>query len=111
VSEPLTAEEEAALRERHWILPSRGGSDDIARLLATLDATRKLADEGLAGGGLDVEAAVNTLRRGGIGERQARHLAVVALAAALTGERHDLDDEYLTADQRHRLAALAKETP
>jgi hypothetical protein len=39
-AEPLTVEEEAALRADHKAMPARGGSRDIARLLATLDAIR-----------------------------------------------------------------------
>jgi len=54
MSEPLTPEEEAQWRS--WLAaghmpfgtPAMQG-ERIARLLATLDATRKLADEGLAG--------------------------------------------------------------
>lgn len=57
--------------------------------------------------GLDVKSAYDTLRRAGIGERQADGLVPAMLAAAMTGERHDLDDEYLTPAQRTRLAALA----
>jgi hypothetical protein len=43
---PLSAEEERDLRERHWAMPSRGGSQDIARLLATLDAARATVPAG-----------------------------------------------------------------
>jgi len=60
---PMTPAEERELRAlaQSWPHVSMGGPRDTAfyetvrRLLATLDATRKLADEGLAGKTLDAE--------------------------------------------------------
>jgi len=61
----LTPEEEAELRADIAEGPEGRAEqvygEDVLRLLATLDATRKLADEGLAGHGLTLLAAQNVL--------------------------------------------------
>jgi len=59
MTEPLTPEELAELRALPLVNRNGSTGNLVDRLLATLDATRKLADEGLAG--LDVEKTTDAL--------------------------------------------------